>query len=86
MISTLPDNCTVRMDGELHESRDFVAILSRENGDSTIFYNTDAMTLGIAVKMIAKEFVTQLNECSPAEQMEIRDILGDGFVQERWPD
>lgn len=84
MISTLPDNCTVRMDGELHESRDFVAILSRENGDSTIFYNTDAMTLGIAVKMIAKEFVTQLNECSHAEQKEIRDILGDGFIQERW--
>jgi hypothetical protein len=83
MIKTLPDNCTVRMDGLLYESQDFVAILSKDNGDASIFYNTDALTLGMAMKMIAKEFVTCVSECTPSEQQEIQAILGDAFILER---
>lgn len=83
MILEMPDNCTIRMDGELHDSQDFVAILGRENGDASIFYNTDALTLGMAMKMVAKEFVTCVSTCTPSEQLEIQSILGDAFILER---
>lgn len=83
MIKTLPDTCTVRMDGNLHESQDFVTILSKENGDASIFYNTDALTLGMAMKMVAKEFVICISQCTLAEQQEIQAILGDAFILER---
>ena len=83
MIKTLPDNCIIRMDGQLHESQDFVAVISRSNGDASIFYNTDALTLGMAMKMVAKEFVTCISQCTLAEQQEIQAILGDAFILER---
>lgn len=82
-VKTLPDSCAVRMDGELHESQDFVAVISRSNGDASIYYNTDALTLGMAVKLIAKEFVMCVSQLSPSEQQEIESILGDAFVLER---
>ena len=83
MIKTLPDNCTIRMDGQLHESQDFVAVISRSNGDASIFYNTDALTLGMAMTMVAKEFVRCVSNCTLAEQQEIQAILGDAFILER---
>ena len=82
-IINMPDTCSVRMDGEIHESDDFVAVLSRKNGDASIYYNTDALTLGMAVKMVAKQFVERVSECTPSEQQEIQAILGDAFVLER---
>ena len=85
-VVNLPDTCTVRMDGQVHSSDDFVAILSKENGDASIFYNTDALTLGMAMKMIAKQFVECVNECTPQEQQEIEAILGDAFIKEKVED
>lgn len=82
-VVTLPDACTVRMDGALYESDDFVAILSKKNGDTSIFYNTDALTLGMAFKLVAKEFVKCVEQCSPSEQQEIEAILCDVHILER---
>lgn len=81
-VVNLPDSCTVRMDGELHESHDFVAILAKKNGDTSIYYNTDALTLGMAVKLTAKQFVEQVSKCSPEDQLQIQGILGDAFILE----
>ena len=83
MATTVLDTCSVVMDGEAHISNDFVAILSKKSGDTSIFYNTDALTLGLAIKMIAKQFVECLSHCSAEEQEEIRSILGDAFIGER---
>ena len=82
-IISMPDSCSVTMDGKSYISRDFVAILAKENGDTAIFYNTDALTLGLAMKLVAKEFVTCVSNCTPSEQQEIEAILGDAFVLER---
>jgi len=82
-VVTLPDSCTVRMDGKLYESRDFVAVLSKEDGDASILYNTDAMTLGMAIKLVSREYIRCINECTPLEQSEIESILGEIFVSER---
>lgn len=76
-------SCTVEMDGKTTTSDDFVAILSKENGDASIFYNTDALTLGMAMKMVARAFVECMNECSEQERAEITDVLGAAFVADK---
>ena len=70
-------SCTVEMDGKTTTSDDFVAILSKENGDASIFYSTDALTLGMAMKMVARAFVECMNECTEEERAEILDVLGE---------
>lgn len=75
--------CTVEMDGKTTTSDDFVAILSRENGDASIFYNTDALTLGMAVKMVARAFVECMDECTEQERAEITEVLGAAFVADK---
>ena len=75
--------CTVEMDGSCTKSNDFVAVLSKENGDASIFYNTDALTLGMAVKMVARAFVQCMNECTEQERAEITEVLGEAFVADK---
>lgn len=83
MIINMPDICTVLMDGKTDKSNDFVCVLAKENGDASIYYNTDALTLGMAIKLIAKEFVQCVDQCTLEEQQEIQAILGDAYVLER---
>lgn len=75
-----PISCTVVMDGEEHTSDDFVAILSKDSGDASIFYNTDALTLGMAMKMVAKCFVDSMRQVSDEERASIQEILGSAFM------
>lgn len=75
--------CTVEMDGKTTTSDDFVAILSKENGDASIFYNTDALTLGMAMKMVARAFVECMDKCPEKERKEITEILGAAFVADK---
>ena len=76
-------SCTVKMDGKSTTSDDFVAILSKENGDASIFYNTDALTLGMAMKMVARAFVECMDKCPEKEREEITEILGAAFVADK---
>lgn len=75
--------CTVEMDGKTTASDDFVAILSKENGDASIFYNTDALTLGMAMKMVARAFVECMDKCPEKEREEITEILGTAFAADK---
>lgn len=72
--------CEVVMDGVGHVSDDFVAILSRDNGDASIFYNTDALTLGMAMKMVAKSFVEAMHQLSEEERQSVQEVLGEAYV------
>lgn len=72
----------VMMDGEETSSTDFVAILARENGDTSVFYNTDALTLGMSIKLLAKQFVESMAQCTEEERTQVSAILGDAFVVE----
>jgi hypothetical protein len=78
----MKDNCKVVLEGVEYESADFVAVLAKENGDASIIYNTDTLTLGMAVKMITREFVMCMNACSKEDQIEISALLGDAFMKE----
>ena len=75
--------CIVEMDGKTTTSDDFVAILSKENGDASIFYNTDALTLGMAMKMVARAFVECMDKCPEKEREEITEILGAAFAADK---
>lgn len=75
--------CTVVMDGKEHASDDFVCVLSRDTGDASIFYNTDALTLGMAMKMVAKAFVEAMGQLPEEERTEVSAILGDAFAVEQ---
>lgn len=77
------DICTVKMDEEVKQSNDFVAILAHENGDASLYYCTDALTLGMAMKMVARAFITEMNELSEEERSQIEAILGDAFIKEK---
>lgn len=76
------EKCIVKMDGNTAESKDYVAILSHENGDASLFYCTDALTLGMAMKMVAKAFITEMNNLTEAERGQIESILGEAFINE----
>lgn len=75
--------CNVTMDGRRVSSSDFVAVITKDTGDTAIMYNTDALTLGMAVKMVTMAFVRSMYECSPEERQQITEILGDAFVSEQ---
>ena len=79
----MSDTCKVIMDNEVHESGDFVAVLAKEDGDAAMFYCTDALTLGMAMKMVAKAFITEMNTLGEEERAQIEDILGDAFIKEK---
>lgn len=72
--------CRVYMDGNVRASEDFICVLNGENGDASMFYNTDALSLGMAVKMVSRAFVEAMHQCTEEERAEITDILGDAFV------
>ena len=76
-------SCTVEMDGKSTTSDDFVAILSKENGDASIFYNTQALTLGMEMKMVATAFVECMDKCPEKEREEITEILGAACVADK---
>lgn len=72
--------CTVAMDGDVKQSTDFIAILHKSNGDASIMYNTDTLSIGMAVKMLAKVYVDALSKCSDDERREIEAILGEALA------
>lgn len=74
--------CTVVMDGEACGSNDFIAVLNMNDGESTVYYNTDALSLGMAAKMIIRQFNEALSKCSEDERKEINAILNGGALDE----
>lgn len=75
----MPISCEVQMDGQGYKSDDFVCIMVQENGDTSLFYNTDALTLGMGMKMIARAFVESMNNLSDEERDMVTRILGNQF-------
>lgn len=75
----MPIRCEVTMDGETTVSDDFIAVLSREDGSAGVFYNTDALTLGMAMKMISKAFVDSMHALPEEERETVTNILGGDF-------
>lgn len=67
--------CAVTIDGKFMSSDDFVAILTKSNGGTTLLFQTDALTLGIAEKLVKEAFDKSIAACPKEEQENIRNIL-----------
>ena len=67
------------MDGMEYLSDDFVCVMTRPSGETSIYYNTDALTLGMSMKMVAKAFVDCMNNLTEEERNEVSEILGGDF-------
>lgn len=78
----MPLRCEVTMDGEGFVSDDFVCIMAKENGDTSIFYNTDALTLGMAIRMITRAYVDAMKQLSEEEREQVLSILNTGGSDE----
>lgn len=83
--TNMPTRCEVTMDGKGFVSDDFIAILCKEDGGAAFYYNTDALTLGMAVKMVSKAFVDTMHTLSEEEQCEVTAILGQDYAVEEVP-
>ena len=78
--ANMDPRCEVTMDGITSVSDDFVCVISKENGDVSICYNTDALTLGMAMKMVAKAFVESMHTLTEDEQHTIQEVLGGADI------
>ena len=76
---SIPDvRCTVKMDGETYTGEDFVAIITKEDGNHSMFYNTDPVTIGIAIKMLTERFDAMMKTYSEEDRREICEVLHNG--------
>lgn len=71
--------CHVKVDGSDIASGDFVAVLSKDNGDAALLYNTDCVTLGLAIKLIASAFIENFAKLSDEERDLTKEALGSAF-------
>jgi hypothetical protein len=60
-----------------------VAVLAHEDGNASIYYNTDALTMGIAIKMLTGEYVKMIQQLPEQERYEVLEILGSAFDPDR---
>ena len=77
---------TILIIGDLYDENPLVArrvIMAKENGDASIFYNTDALTLGMAMKMVAKSFVEAMHQLSEEERESVQEVLNDAAVYDK---
>ena len=67
--------CVVDMDGETHRSTDFVAVMTDSDGEVTMYYNTDVITLGQTIQMLASRFEELMNELPEDTRAEVMEVL-----------
>ena len=67
--------CIVHMDGESIDSDDFIAILAAADGSTKLYYNTDVLTVGLAIKELSLHYEKMMAELTPEERDEVREVL-----------
>ena len=75
-------SCAICMDDETIDSKDFVAVTSNGDGNHSIYYNTDALSLGIAAKLITESFYNELNNLPEDQRKEVEACLFGGTKDE----
>lgn len=63
-------------DGTKEVSDNFIAIINRPDGTSGIFYNTDALSMGMGIKMMCRAYMDCISQCTPEEQKQVTKMLG----------
>lgn len=65
----------VKFGDEVASSTDFVTVLHNEDGEPVLFYNGDALTLGLALAMIEPEFNKMMYDADPEAREAIAAVI-----------
>jgi len=68
--------CKVEMNNEIAESDEFIAFIIKPDGDIGMFYQTDALSMGMAMQLCQRTFAEMLATLSEIDVEEIHNILG----------
>lgn len=74
------DSCTLFVDGQVISTTDFAIVIAEENGNTILHYNTDVVTLGLGVKMMAKAFQEHIDDCDTELRNEVYAILANKYL------
>lgn len=74
--------CKVQFEGKEFESNDFVCVMADNEKGAVMHYHTDALTLGMAVQMIALAYKEELAKLPEEEQKMVTDALLIGGLDE----
>ena len=69
--------CVVCMDNTTETSDDFIALLYRPNGNVALRYNTDVLSMGMAIRLLANAYANMLKDCTEEERAEVESIIGE---------
>jgi hypothetical protein len=69
-----PSECRVVMNNELLTSTDYVAVLAVPEG-THLYFSTDALTLGMALKLVSAAFMDAMTHNTVEDQKAIMDML-----------
>lgn len=75
-------NCMVMMDDTMESTNDFVAVLAKDDGGVALRYNTDALTMGMAAKILTERYHMMLDELDEEIQAEIKEIIRTTSMEE----
>lgn len=75
----LPDMCMVHLNDRVFDSKEFIAFIARNTGKVSMYYSTDVLTMGIALKMLASLFIAEMCKTPVQDRREVLDILGPSF-------
>lgn len=73
--------CEVRYEGEVIKSDDFVVVVADEKVGAKMVFNADAITLGMAVQMIASAYHEVYDKLSEEEQKAVTEALFPGGTE-----
>ncbi len=77
-VMTDKSTCVVEMNGKAYISTDFIAILCTPDGETTLHYNTDVVTMGMAIQMISRRYAEHLASLPEETQNAVREVLANG--------
>lgn len=81
-VMTPEDTCTVISKGEVCGSSNFVTFLNTLDGNTHMFYNTDALSMGVAAGMARLEFESILDTLSNEDREDVLEALARGGLYE----
>ena len=70
------NKCRIEINGDVRESEDFICVCADEEKGAVMYFNTDALTMGMAVQMITNAFRKAMDELSEEDQKEVFEALG----------
>ena len=74
--------CNVLMDDTYETTDDFVAVLKMDGERTALRYNTDTLSLGFAVKLLAREYFDQLSALNDKDREDVERIIGEVTLKE----